>query len=236
MATFKKRRPVKAYLIPMIAAFAGITAGWLLFPTQQDYRYGELRSMLEDMEEESFDVEASYVMEEETALQASGAYGPERSMYSISTPVSNDSTFEFTIHVEEEAFFVESGGDWSRGQRPNPIIQEMSPLDDPFTWMKTILPEADSLETGDNWTRLHYDVLDDVDFQGYSLQEQEETSLLVERSGEETTVTFTVHPVRPEDVPTLNRYPESMEYTIRFLPRERPVEPPPPEAEEGEPL
>ncbi|WP_187254460.1 hypothetical protein [Alkalicoccus halolimnae] len=235
-AIFRGWRPAKRWIIPVIAAVVGLAAGWLLFPTQQDYHYQELRSLIDEMEQTKFDVEATYEMDGETALQAAGSYSPGRSIYDISTPVSDDTTFDFTIYLEEETFYAESGGSWSRGERPHPITAEMSPLDDPFSWMKTILPEADELSKQGSTITLFYNDLDDVDFQGYTLQEQEETTLVVDTSGEEMTVTFTVNPVRPEDVPILNRYPENMIYSIRFTPRERELEKIPEEAEDGEVL
>ncbi|PYZ92194.1 hypothetical protein CR194_15240 [Salipaludibacillus keqinensis] len=236
MATF---RPIKKWLVPLLAIIGGFSIGFALFPTAQDHSYQTLVNLLDEASSSNYEVEAEYQFNNEIALTGKGYWSEELTKYSISSPVSDDTSFIFDIYLEGENFYVESDGNWSQATQPHSVIEQMKPLDDPFSWAKEILIEADQItrNKGEEVYTVYFEFLNDVDFMGYRLQEQESTELSISFSDDKIKeMYFKVVPVRPDDIGIFERYPELMTYDLRFSLVESAPPEIPPEAREAAPL
>lgn len=236
MATFN---PVKKWLIPLTAMIVGLSLGYLFFPSSQDYHYQQLMKLIDEQSSQSFETEAAYFFDGQEALTADGYWSKELTYFGVATPVSDNSSFHFDIYMESDHFYVESDGAWTQASIPHSIIAQMEPLDDPFTWAKKFLQNADQLlysKTKDEkiYTGL-FDKFTNTDFMGYRLKDQQDSQLsFVFSEGVLERIHINVEPIRPDDIGTLQRYPEQMEYQIDFTKTLHPPPVIPKEAREAE--
>lgn len=236
MATY---RPIKKWLIPLLAVAIGFSIGFSFLPSEQEYHYKKWHEAMEKAKDQSYEMQILYVRDEAVYSESTGFWSKDRSNFHISTPVSDDTTFEFDIYLEEKEFFVYSGGGWYKGDLPHRVVEELSPMDQPFEWVQSILKAADKItknEQGD--TEIYKAVFhsfNDIEFQGVLLKEQLDTTLTMELKDDHIVkLTFKARPKRPEEVPILNSYPEILSYEILLSPLKGQIPKPPQEAFSGE--
>ncbi|MFC7061507.1 hypothetical protein [Halobacillus seohaensis] len=225
MGTF---RPIKKWFIPLIAIITGTLVGLSFFPSHQEHKYNEWLEELEAFNKRSFTIETEYRKDRETVSYSSGYWSANRSTYHVTTPVSNDSIFEFDVFFEKEHFFTLAGGEWRQGEAPHRIIKELTPLDDFFSWGKLLLKEADKIEKKVKETKTLYKAtfhsFDHMDFRGVTLNEQSQTTLIMTLEGGQLhSLNFEVKPIRPVGIDVLQSYPETMTYHIQFSPNDKQV-------------
>ncbi len=216
-------RPIKKWLIPLAAIFLGTAAGFVFFPSQQEYHYKSWQSELNKFSNESYQVSTGYKLDGKLASESTGAWSKERSEYKVSTPVSDESTFTFTVFFSKDQFYVQSGGDWNKGQAPHRVLNELAPLDDMFEWSKTVLKEADEIKQikkqGTTVYTAVFHAFDKLDFRGIMLEDQKDSTLVMTVKGDQlSSIVFHLKTKRPEDINVLQSYPAAISYDIHFSP------------------
>ena len=65
-------RPIKKWLIPLAAIFLGTAAGFVFFPSQQEYHYKSWQSELNKFSNESYQVSTGYKLDGKLASESTG--------------------------------------------------------------------------------------------------------------------------------------------------------------------
>ncbi|KHE66842.1 hypothetical protein, partial [Halobacillus sp. BBL2006] len=201
MATY---RPVKKWFVPLLAVLLGLWLGFSVFPSQQEYQYNTWGEELDQLKTKSYQVETEYKIDGELASHSEGYWSKERSHFQVRTPVSDDTMFHFDIYFEGDYFYVKAGDDWQQGEAPHRVLEEIAPLDDFFTWSKSLLEEADEVRKTDNGASTTYtasfDSFDQFDFRGTTLEKQADTTLVMNLEDDQLqSIIFEVQPERPDD-------------------------------------
>jgi hypothetical protein len=218
MATFK---PLKKWLIPIVAACIGFSVGFLLLPSKQDHVFQQWLTILDSLAEQQYDIDTTYQRDGQRVAGSEGIWSTERSTYQITTPVSDGSEFSFSVYFEGSRFFIYSGEEWWQGESPHRFVQELSPLDHPFQWSKKLLQEADQLQINKQGNRVtymaHFVVFNDIDFRGILLKDQLETTLtMVMENDQLRSIIFQAQPIKPENIGIFTSYPENITYDMQF--------------------
>ncbi|QAS53688.1 hypothetical protein [Halobacillus litoralis] len=234
-------KPAKKWIVPLLAALIGIGAGLIFFPSEQEHHYRKWQSLLGGPQGHAYEISTFYSRDEETASKSRGYWSDARSSYNVQTPVSDESSFEFEVFIEEETFYVNSGGEWSKGNRPHRVIDELRPLDDPFSWVSSLIEEADSVEYskkgGTVSYKAHFQSMNEVDFRGIMLKKQIDTTLTMSLvDGNWESLSLKAQPERPDEIGVLQSYPETITYEMEFSVFDGEVPAKPEEAIEAEPL
>ncbi len=232
---------MKKWIIPLTAMIVGISIGFSFFPSSQDHHYNQLMTLINEQASRHFEMEGTYFFNEDKALSAEGYWSEELTMFRVTTPVSDDSSFIFDIYIEEDQFYVESNGDWTQASKPHSVIDQMAPLDDPFTWAKGFLENADQLvytkEASEKTYTGIFDHMENADFMGYRLEKQNDSHLsFVFDEDVLKKMHISIEPIRPDDIGIFERYPELLEYELSFLETEKVMPDIPQKAREAEPL
>jgi hypothetical protein len=126
-------------------------------------------------------VKTLYKRDDRIYSRSQGVWSPQLASYNISTPISDGTDFIFAIYFTENNFYINSGEEWKFGELPHRLLQEFSPLDQPFIWKKKILKNADKIsiekDDGQQTYRAYFRNLNDSEFRGVILQEQKDTML-----------------------------------------------------------
>ncbi|MCT8137788.1 hypothetical protein H1D32_08475 [Anaerobacillus sp. CMMVII] len=218
MATYK---PIKRYLIPLVALFIGGSLAFLFVPSKMDYEWKIWRDQTIEWEKQHYAVKGSFTLNGEVVTNEIGDWSEENSHLNVSVVVSDDSVFEFQVVFQEERIYINSADTWYQNELSPRFVEEFAPLYQPFSWMRELLKEADRIEKNRGGELTTYtaffDTFDKFEFRGYELSEQEQTSLtVIEKEGQIQSFTFDVNPIRPETIGPLDSYPNQLSYTMSF--------------------
>jgi hypothetical protein len=125
--------------------------------------------------------------------------------YDIITWISYGTNFTFSLYFSGDKFYIHSGQEWKYGKMPHRLVQEFSPLDNPFAWAEQLLKDADSIWIEEVESEITYTAqfedLHDVEFRGVILKKQDDTKLELKVSdGEVKHIKFEASPIRPNTV------------------------------------
>ncbi|HYK73496.1 MAG TPA: hypothetical protein VEV44_10340 [Pseudoneobacillus sp.] len=218
MVTF---RPVKNWLIPLLAIMIGSFVGFSFLPSHQEFDYHQWIQRLNEFEQKSYQFETNFVKDDTNVFESRGLWSSKHSQLSIKTPVSDGSSFNFNVYLEKKQFFIFSGNEWKVGEYPHRFMEELSPLDNPFNWSKELLKNAykiTRIKHGEQETfKAFFHLLPEIELNGILLKKQKESSLtMVLEKGEIQSIIFEATPLRPKEVPFLNSYPEKLNYHMDF--------------------
>ncbi|WP_442598904.1 hypothetical protein [Neobacillus sp. D3-1R] len=218
MVTF---RPVKKWVIPILAIMIGSYIGFSFLPSHQEFAYKQWVQQLNKNEQKSYHVKTNFLKDDSIAFESNGYWSSKHSKFRIETPVSNGSSFQFDVYLEESQFYIHTGNEWRKGQYPHRFIEELSPLDNPFQWCKEILRNADKItriKQGEKETyTAFFHTFPEIELQGILLKKQKNSSLSISfQKGQIQSMVFKAAPIRPNEVPFLSIYPENMVYQIDF--------------------
>lgn len=214
-------RPVKNWLIPLVAIVVGTYIGFSIIPSHQEFDYHEWVKTIDKLENQPYEIETNFHKDQTTIAISKGYWSAKRSKYHVITPMSDVDNFVFDVFLEKQEFFIFSGNEWNKGEYPHRIIDELSPLDNPFQWIETLLKEADEVSKNTQGDKITYKAVfhsfNDLEFQGILLKKQNDTTLtmLIEK-GRIRSISFEANPIKPKEVPILNSYPEYFSYRIEF--------------------
>lgn len=220
MATYSYR-PIKKWLVPLLAVIIGITIGYNLFPTKQEHLFKEWNKVLEHTENQTYQMKTIYEQDQRLVSEAEGYWGSKQFQFHVTTVVSDTSEFIFDIFLEDDRFFIHSDSMWFQGKTPHRIMNELSPLDHPFAWSKDILREADQIIKKKNKDHEEYQAvfesLNRFEFNNVFLEEQKNTTLTMTIENDQlTSIYFHAQPIKPENLSALAIYPEEIKYTLLF--------------------
>ncbi|WNF36291.1 hypothetical protein RJD24_17855 [Bacillaceae bacterium IKA-2] len=215
-------RPIKKWLIPLLAVILGLSIGLSFFPSSQEAHYNSWLKLLDDVSLDDYQVESTYYFDDEIALISEGFWSEDISKYSMSIPVSDDTQFSFDIYLEGEQLFIDSGGVWRQTTSSHTFINEMSPLDHPFAWTKDILAEADEIhyeKQGEITTFVAvFHSFTNYDFLGYLLIDQLETTVTMTfDKNEAQSLLINMKPEKHGKVGIFEKYPEVLKYDLHFF-------------------
>ena len=218
MVTYK---PIKKWLIPSVSIVIGLSIGFLLFPSKQEYHLERWNEYLDGYQGQSFMVETLYKRDDQLYSYSQGSWSAELAEYDISTPISDGSDFTFTVYFTDEKLYINSGDEWKFGVRPHRLLQEFIPLDNPFVWTKELLKNAAEISVEEQNTHLTFSArlndIDDLEFRGVILQEQRNTILEMKViDGDLSTIKLVAEPIRPNTVGPLVSYPDELVYELEF--------------------
>ncbi len=216
-------RPIKKWLLPLLSIIIGLAIGFSVFPSEQQHRLQAWEKALEIYESENFSIETVYTRDDQLYSSSIGTWMHDRASYDVSTPVSDDTNFNFTVYFMEDKIYVNSGEEWVYGERPHRLIQEFIPLDQPFTWVRDLLKNADEImiDKADFSIiyRAFFKNFNDIEFRGIRLEEQQNTTLeMTIFNGRLDTIELYAEPIRPKTVGPLVSYPEKLVYRLEFNP------------------
>jgi hypothetical protein len=236
MATY---RPVKKWLVPLVAVLLGLWIGFSAFPSQQEYQYSTWKEELDQLKSKSYQVETEYKIDGVLASNSEGYWSKNRSSFQVQTPVSDDTMFHFDIYFKGDHFYVKAGDEWQQGEAPHRVLEEIAPLNDFFKWSQSLLEEADKVRKSDNGQRTTYiatfESFNAFDFRGTTLEKQVDTTLVMNLDDDQLqSIVFKVKPKRPDDVGVLMSYPESIQFHADFSVYEKELPPIPEVASEAE--
>ena len=214
-------KPLKKWLVPSVSIVIGLSIGFFIFPSKQEYHLERWNEMLDGYQGLSFKVETLYNRDDQIYSYSQGSWSAELAEYDISTPISDGSDFTFSVYFTDDRLYINSGDEWKFGVRPHRLLQEFIPLDNPFAWTKELLKYADEISVEKENTHLTYRAyfndLDDLEFRGVILQEQRNTILEMKViDGDLSTIKLVAEPIRPNTVGPLVSYPEELVYQLEF--------------------
>ncbi|ADU29603.1 hypothetical protein Bcell_1338 [Evansella cellulosilytica DSM 2522] len=215
MATY---RPVKKWLIPLMAIIIGGSAGFYFFPSAHEYHYAQWMQMIEEAKELEYKVEGKYSFNDQPSFTSEGIWSEEKSFFTI---FSERTDYFFHIFIEENVMFVDRQGDWRQASRPHQVFAELSPLDHPFNWTVDMLSDAAKVNYEEDGNQKKYEAIfhefHHVDVMGYELREQRDTRLeMVFEDNKLSSLIITIKPVRHDEIKDNDKYPEVMEHLIFF--------------------
>ncbi|MBU9712820.1 hypothetical protein [Evansella tamaricis] len=211
-------RPVKRWLLPLVAALFGLSIGFHAFPSSIEYHYKNWITVLDENSEFSYQVNGASFYNGNPALVMEGYWSKTLSNYRISSPDGRNS---LTVFLEDDLFFVERNEEWKRGSKPHQVISEMEPLDHPFSWMKDILEDASSVHYEKEGEKETYEAVFDqfhhLEFMDFLLLDQNQSNvIMVINDGFIQSLHLDFSPVRHGGVGDLERYPDSLRYELTF--------------------
>ncbi|MBE4906869.1 hypothetical protein IMZ08_02200 [Bacillus luteolus] len=214
-------RPIKKWLLPLLSIIIGLAIGYTVFPSEQQHRLQVWEKALDIYENDNYAIETVYSRDDQLYSSSKGTWTNNRASYDVSTPVSDDTNFNFTVYFMEDKIYVNSGEEWVYGERPHRLIQEFIPLDQPFTWVRDLLKNADEImiEKADFAViyRAYFKNFNDIEFRGVRLEEQKNTTLeMTIFNGQLDTIELDAEPIRPKTVGPLVSYPEKLIYRLEF--------------------
>ena len=208
-------------MIPIVSFLIALSITLWLLPSKMDHQWRQLVTLTKEWEKSNYQIDSTFMFDKEKATKESGEWSHQQSRYQIAAIVSDDSSFDFQVFFEDESFFVLSGGQWYQNKVKTRFVEELTPLDQPFEWVRQLLDEADKIEVITHGEQVKYNVgfndFNDYDFRGSMLKQQENTTLVVSVIDNKIeSITFSVEPIRPESVGVLDRYPRHLLYTMEF--------------------
>lgn len=218
MATY---RPIKKWLLPILAVLIGFLTGFSIFISKEDHAYSQWVALLTDFEKNTYTLDSNYKWDEKVYSQSHGIWSKDTSYYELTTPISNGEEFSIKTYLFADKFYVYSGRDWFSGNLPHRFMNELAPLDNPFQWTIDILKYAESVnrEVDANTTIYHavFKELPENDFRGTLLNKQENTYLsMTVKDGEPQSLKWVVNPIRPDSIGPFKSYPEKLLYQLNF--------------------
>ncbi len=184
-----------------------------------DATWKEWRKLTEQLETNVYQIRSAYFKNGHSASSAEGVWSKGNSHYTLSANVSDDTAFAFSFTIEDERLFIHSGDEWRQSSTKDRFINELTPLDDPFVWIRDMLSHADQVEKNSADGNVNYVAtftgFDEVDFRGYSLEGQEDTTLtLTIEADSRLVLTFDATPIRPKYIGVFDDYPERIVYEM----------------------
>lgn len=241
MGTYRSWRPVKRWLIPLVAVFIGLVGGYTLFPSEQDYDYKQWQQHIDQMEADyNYQISTIYTLNDQLISTSETTWSQEAVKIEVSTRISDETNFDLDLYFEEDLFFVQSGDMWLRADLPHRVEEEAAPLNQPFEWLRDVVSQADEVSVirGNGLITYEavFDSFRDLDFRGFHLQEQEHTYLrmVVQEDGHIELVSFFIEPIPPDYIGTYDIYPEQLTWDMRFVVLDDEVQRAPPLAYKGE--
>lgn len=210
-------------MIPIVSLLIALSITLWLLPSRMDHQWKQLLARTKQWETTSYQIDSTFMYDKEKATTERGEWSLQKSHYQIAAIVSDDSSFDFQVYFEDEAFFVLSGDQWYQNKVNTRFVEELAPLDQPFEWVRQLLDEADKIEVITHGEQVKYKVgfndFNEYDFRGSMLKEQEQSTLIISVIDNQIkSIVFDVQPIRPESVGILDRYPRHLLYTIEFNP------------------
>jgi hypothetical protein len=238
MATY---RPVKKWILPLLSIIIGLAVGYSVFPSEQQHRLKAWKTALEIYEGDSYSIETLYTRDDQIYSSSRGTWMKDIAIYDVTTPVSDDTNFNFTVYFLEDRIYVNSGDEWVYGERPHRLLQEFIPLDQPFTWVQDLLKHSDEIviEKADFSItyRAFFKDFGDIEFRGVRLEKQKNTTLEMNIfNGQLDFIQLEAEPIRPGTVGPLVSYPEKLVYRLEFTKEKAESVKLPEEALQGEEL
>lgn len=236
MATYK---PIKKWLLPLLSIIIGLSIGYALFLSKEDYQYSQWVTLLEDTETNRYQIESAYKWDNKVYSESQGVWSEGNSYYQITTPISDGDEFSFEAYVFEEQFYLKSSGQWFVGTFPHSFTEELAPLDNPFKWTVDLLKHAEQINKDKNGGHVTYKAIfkafPSIDFRGTLLSKQDDTYLeMTFKRGEPFSLEWVVNPIHPDSLGPLVSYPEMLTYHLSFDTNKDAVPSLPAEAEKAE--
>ncbi|MBP1949779.1 hypothetical protein [Virgibacillus litoralis] len=236
MAIYK---PVKKWLLPLLSIVIGLSMGYALFLSKEDYQYSQWVTLLEDSQTNRYKIESAYKWDNNVYSKSQGIWSEENSYYQIATPISDGDEFSFEAYVFEEEFYLKSSGEWFVGTFPHSFTEELAPLNNPLKWAVDVLKHAEHISKNKNRDYVTYKAtfkaFPSIDFRGTLLSKQDNTYLeMTFKRGEPFSLEWVVNPIHPDSLGPLVSYPETLTYRLSFDTTKNTVPALPAEAKEAE--
>lgn len=208
-------------MLPLLSIIIGLLIGYTVFPSEQQHRLEAWEKALQLYEDEQYSIETVYTRDDQIYSSSKGTWTKNNASYDVTTPVSDDTDFNFAVYFYEDKIYVNSGEEWVYGKRPHRLLQEFTPLDHPFTWVRNLLQNAEEIviEKADFSViyRAYFKDFEDIEFRGVRLEKQKDTTLEMNLfNGELDFIQLEAEPIRPDTVGPLVSYPEKLVYRLEF--------------------